>query len=66
MFCFHKWGKIEDGYQYCSKCGVARTVSCSHIWGELGSADMFTFGKVTGRMYVLKCNKCGEIAKRTV
>ena len=34
MFHFHRYGAIDNGYQYCLKCGIARPVPCGHIWQE--------------------------------
>jgi hypothetical protein len=35
MFHRHKYGKVEDGYQYCIKCGkaiLAPVAKCQHVW----------------------------------
>jgi len=31
-FCKHKFNRIENGYQYCDKCGKAIPVICNHKW----------------------------------
>lgn len=34
-FCLHKFGKVENGYQYCQKCGIAIAapkINCNHKW----------------------------------
>ena len=63
MLCFHKYGKVQkDGYQYCSKCGKARSLPCNHdwvqerlieLWGDFG--DMPTHAKI-----IAVCKNCGE------
>jgi uncharacterized Zn finger protein len=62
MFCFHKYGKIEDGYQYCKKCGKAHSVKCSHKWEEY--SKIYNGSKGAG--YLLKCKRCGEFKKYTI
>ena len=55
MFCFHKYGKVEDdGYQYCSKCGKAKKVPCNHKWEIIAKCG-------NGQFVVSKCEKCGSI-----
>lgn len=68
MFCFHKFGKVEDGYQYCTKCGKAILVPCNHNWETLSMRDLFrtTDGvkSLIGTMYQLRCTKCGQISQK--
>lgn len=61
--CNHKFGTVVDGYQYCEKCGLAKTAECPHHYVELG-----VFGKglrfsesYYKHIYVLQCSKCGDI-----
>jgi hypothetical protein len=73
-FCFHKFEKVENGYQYCLKCGVARVVPpipCVHKWEEISRKDIFRayaiHGKITtGQLFVLKCKNCGEITNTRI
>jgi len=65
MFCIHRYNKIENNYQYCKKCGIARVVLCAHVWQAKDKIiTKFVWQKKfmeTG--YVLQCKKCGEIKK---
>lgn len=63
MFCFHKYGTVQpDGYQYCTKCGKAVIVGCSHKWYEIKSINVFTVNsKPEYQIIVSRCRKCGEI-----
>lgn len=68
MFCNHKYGKIEDGYQYCKKCGraiVAPRIPCDHRWKQIERANFEItngFGGISkkGILFLYKCEKCGE------
>jgi hypothetical protein len=70
MWCFHKYGKIEDGYQSCSKCGKIIPVPCNCIWKKLSVTEKCAIQdgqtRVVGEVYVLECTKCGDITQRTV
>lgn len=74
MLCFHKYGIVqEDGYQYCSKCGVAKVAECSHIWhtiedGKLQKRDGYDPEKwiLIGNFSVCKCSKCGKLKRDEV
>lgn len=64
MFCFHKWGEIRDGYQYCDKCNAARVVGCCHKWktvetGVLRQRSVTGEWLGVGRTYYSECEKCG-------
>ena len=63
MFCRHKFGKVEDGYQYCEKCGKAFVVSCSHRWQSVQEVIMKQWGVPSGKIIVQQCTRCGEIQK---
>jgi hypothetical protein len=56
MFCFHKYGEIKDGYQYCLKCNKAIRVEgyekCVHEYGKWEMSFLkFNQSRV--------CKKCG-------
>ncbi len=66
--CKHKYGDVKEGYQYCKKCGKAICApenSCIHKWEEIRRLEINNpYGSIPlGDIYVLKCNKCGEIKK---
>jgi hypothetical protein len=63
MFHQHKYGKIDNGYQYCSICGKALPVGCSHEWEDKGHySEKNTYnGNVYNVIYVLRCTKCGDM-----
>lgn len=69
-FCWHKWGEIKDGYQYCKKCGIAIPVPCNHKWETICESNILTAvpggHNITGKMYAQKCKICGEIKKMKV
>lgn len=60
-FCSHKYGKIEDGYQYCEKCCKAIKIPCSHKWEKYSNLTDKSGGrdKVVGN--VLRCIHCGDM-----
>jgi len=67
----HKYGYVQDRYQYCANCGKARCLPCNHEWELLekknyGSVDQeakkILFVDYT--IYVLRCKKCGDITSR--
>lgn len=62
MFCRHKYGKIEDGYQHCTKCNKAIVVPCNHKW--IKQENIHTrngFGNVERVQRVLQCSTCGDM-----
>jgi hypothetical protein len=66
MFCFHSYGEIRDGYQYCKKCGKAILVPCNHKWtilsqGKLGGRCNPNL--TVGNFYDRQCEKCGELKR---
>ena len=69
---FHKWGKVEDGMQYCTICNKARQVpsgKCDHKWEvkeEHSLVSVENENRKTGFFYVMQCKKCGELTKRQV
>lgn len=68
FFCKHKYGKVDDGFQYCEKCGKAESApekTCSHKWEEfttLTVSNRFTHHTME-YIYVMKCSVCGEMKK---
>lgn len=64
--CKHKYGKIEDGYQYCEKCGLARPApprECEHKWvkhTEFEGGNILS-NHISSHIYVMSCSNCGEI-----
>ena len=74
-FCKHKYGKVENSFQYCEKCGAARHISvqCSHMWKTISNSDITRClvkgissdsDPVIGEIFILKCQKCGEIIQK--
>lgn len=59
--CNHKWGLINDGYQYCEKCGKAIAVKCSHNYIIKGTLRVSLGGVNKGYIYVLMCDNCGHM-----
>lgn len=59
----HVWGPVTDGHQYCTKCGLARSVTCEHIWEQKGSFDVTNVrtNNVMEHVTILRCAKCGEL-----
>lgn len=69
MWCLHKWGKIEKGYQYCERCGKAQVVACHHMWKEVEKFNVerkyhYTGTRHQSTQYILKCTECGEMTKK--
>lgn len=64
MFCFHKFGEIKDGYQYCSKCGKAIPVKCNHDFQIIKQVNVYMNESDTipsSIKYILRCSKCGKM-----
>jgi len=63
MFCFHRFGEITDGYQFCSKCHKAILVPCNHHWVEKEYYDIRNrlVGVIVGIVHIRECSKCGEL-----
>ena len=80
MFCWHKWGEIKEGYQYCKRCGVAKRVKCVHKWKKTHEHKVHHTSiyerNVTqaqleklapdGILFILQCELCGEVTRRKV
>lgn len=66
MICFHRWGKVNAGYQYCSKCSKARIVSCAHRWQAVKETRVFPdeHSRLPTKVrYTLRCQECGDLKK---
>lgn len=69
MFCKHKYGKIDDGYQYCIKCNKAIVVPCKHKYNRIEAYRIVTtssMGRREGTEYTSECTKCGDIKVTTI
>lgn len=68
--CKHKFGKIEDGYQYCTKCGKAKAApfrECEHKWEIINQFSIqITDNWTNGILYICQCTKCGDIKKNKI
>ena len=65
MFCNHKYGKIEEKYQYCQKCGKAIVAPCTHKWKEkyrreYEQSNGFGLMSEAGTILFYECEICGE------
>jgi len=58
--CIHLWGAVEDGWQYCTKCGAARISGCVHDWEveKRSTITRTTDDGQVGEEYIYKCKKC--------
>ena len=66
MFCFHKYGKIDNNYQYCEKCGKAKIIPCFHTWQLTKEINVFSWINSSLPEYfvhIYHCIKCGEVKK---
>ncbi len=74
MFCWHKYGQVKNKYQYCIKCGIARSVTppplpallskpeeppCRHQWERYSEITSTIHKGVVG--HILECSKCGDM-----
>ena len=72
MFCRHKYGKIEDGYQYCEKCGRAISAParvCSHEWvahDRTKNMSPWGDGACSDIITTLQCKLCGTMKNHSV
>jgi hypothetical protein len=60
--CLHLWGPIEYGYQYCTKCGIARIADCRHNW-EVERSNKISntlTNNTIGEETVYKCILCTQ------
>jgi predicted nucleic-acid-binding Zn-ribbon protein len=67
--CSHQWGPVLNGYQYCIKCNIARTVPippCQHEWAEERKSKIFRTNRLVhppeqneiGTETIYVCTKC--------
>lgn len=73
---FHKWTKwshAERGQERtCLRCGLYQTTDrrCAHVWvtDEIRNLDTWHAAQqkycTTGKHYILKCRRCGEVSQR--
>lgn len=75
--CLHLWNEVKNGYQYCSKCGLARIAGCSHHWiveksnkivrtdtsDSIGEEIIYKCTKCTQRKYVRTYLNCDPVVK---
>lgn len=64
--CKHKYGKIEDGFQYCEKCGKAISAPariCSHKYQNKDQLKRTNRFGGSSFVYVMACAHCGDIKK---
>ena len=74
MWCSHKYGKIEDGYQYCEKCGKAivapliKPAPCVHKWKEFSTIKQRGpwDGDYRQTGWMFRCELCGEMKKVSI
>lgn len=69
--CRHKYGLAIHGLQYCSKCGKAISapaLACSHKWKTIAEREKQrgTSGLTVSIVYILQCEKCGEIKSEKI
>ena len=71
---FHKckdFTDVKNSYQYCKKCNRASLPiyqPCQHKWETLSDKKIISYnslrkdeGTVTGHLYTLKCEHCGDL-----
>jgi hypothetical protein len=67
FLCDHKLGEVKDNYQYCTKCGKAFIVECSHKWIQISTIQVpDRWGQLADIGYVLQCTKCGDMKNHKV
>ena len=66
--CKHSFDKVkEDGYQYCSKCGIASAPppkECHHQWNHINTFEVSNVFSRSGPhtiRYHMRCADCGDI-----
>ena len=72
-WCKHKWGDVtKDNRQYCTKCNISRTVTCSHKFEVFKELTVSRTNNITREqtvaqyVYVLRCSNCGEIKEKRI
>lgn len=68
--CEHVFGKVENGYQYCEKCGIAilapKFVCEQHKLVLVDKIQRSMWGQPKDIIYVSRCVNCGEIVKTSL
>ena len=69
--CWHKYTEVKDGYQYCNKCGLAKSApdaACCHKWEKIAeyTETVILTQAVLAYIYVMQCKKCGDIKKEEI
>ena len=66
-FCLHIWDDDNQGYLFCTKCGVRKIKPCLHEWEQESisyrSPKYNSDGKLityTARDVIIQCKKCKE------
>lgn len=62
--CNHVYGKVEERYQYCTKCGkaVVIPVCTQHKYKIINSFEIVSISnRITGIMHISQCENCGII-----
>jgi hypothetical protein len=61
--CSHHYGPIANGYQVCTKCGLARSVKCAHFWEHYKTINTVKANTedIVEITMVRVCRLCGEI-----
>lgn len=67
--CSHVFGKVDKGYQYCEKCGIAilapEFVCKQHKLVLLDKYQRSMWGQPKSVIYVSRCVNCGEIVTKS-
>jgi len=72
--CQHKYGKVEEDYQYCENCGIAiaapKIVCTEHRWLIIDVKGLTRTNYINGSsypftVYTQECENCGEIKTTT-
>jgi len=65
-----KYGDVKDGYQYCLQCNraikaPAKPKCTQHLWQLLETHDcrLSLTNFLYGRIFISRCENCGEIKK---
>jgi hypothetical protein len=62
--CKHKFGKIEEGYQYCKICNKAEPIECNHQYEIIDEQHHMIGSIFSSRIeisYICRCVYCGDI-----
>lgn len=66
LFGNHRWGKVEDSYQYCIKCGLARPTPHMHVWKEKVITKISNGREFIAHIYLYECSICGETRQEKI